>query len=61
MCAIKKYNRNNPYNALPLLPLADYKPDSQVLEKWGLASRALAELKSNIHRLPDHGILVNTI
>ena len=58
---VEKYNRNNPYNALPLLPLAEYKPDNKVLEKWGHASRALAELKSNIHRLPDPGMLVNTI
>jgi Fic family protein len=61
MKILEKYDRNNPYNALPLLPSPDYKPDNQVLEKWGLASRALAELKSNIHRLPDPGILVNTI
>jgi Fic family protein len=52
---------NLPYNALPLLPLAEYKPDIQIFEKWGHASRALAELKSNIPRLPDPGILVNTI
>ena len=61
MTAVEKYDRNNPYNALPLLPLAEYKPDNQVFQKWGHASRALAELKSNIHRLPDPGMLVNTI
>lgn len=61
MTTIEKYDRNIPYNALPHLPLAEYKPDNQVFEKWGYASRALAELKSNIHRLPDPGMLVNTI
>jgi Fic family protein len=61
MTIFEKYDRNNPYNELPLLPLTEYKPDNQIFEKWGHASRALAELKSNIHRLPDPGILVNTI
>ncbi len=61
MTTVEKYDRSNPYNALPLLPFAEYKPDNQIFEKWGHASRALAELKSNIHRLPDPGMLVNTI
>ena len=52
MAIFEKYDRNNPYNELPLLPLTEYKPDNQIFEKWGHASRALAELKSNIHRLP---------
>jgi Fic family protein len=55
------FNRNTPYNHLPLLPLDSDVLDKEVLIKWGLASRALAELKKNILRLPDPFMLVNTI
>jgi Fic family protein len=61
MMPFEKYDRNNPYNALPLLPIPSDILDNQIFEKWGHASRALAELKSNIYRLPDPGMLVNTI
>jgi len=35
--------------------------DNEILIKWGLASRALAELNKNILRLPNPSMLVNTI
>jgi Fic family protein len=55
------YDRNLPYNTLPLLPLPDNVIDKEVLLKWGLAGRALAELNKNMLRLPNPSMLVNTI
>lgn len=55
------YNRDLPYNQLPLLPPPEEVIDNEVLLKWGLASRALAELNKNILRLPNPDMLVNTI
>jgi Fic family protein len=55
------YDRNKPYNDLPLLPPNNEVIDYEILIKWGLASRALAELSSNILRLPNPTMLVNTI
>ncbi len=55
------FDRNKPYNELPLLPPPDEVIDNEVLIKWGLASRALAELNKNILRLPNPTMLVNTI
>jgi len=55
------FDRNIPYNDLPLLPPAGEIIDNEVLTKWGLASRALAELNKNILRLPNPYMLVNTI
>jgi len=56
-----KFDRKLPYNDLPDLPPAGEILDKQVLIKWGLASRALAELNKNILRIPNPGMLVNTI
>jgi len=56
-----KYDRNLPYNNLPLLPPSEDIIDKEILIKWGLASRALAELNKNILRIPNPTILVNTI
>lgn len=61
MTPFEKYDRSRPFNALPHLPIAANIFDNQIFEKWGHATRALAELKSNIYRLPDPGMLVNTI
>jgi len=62
MCMSKKiFDRNIPYNQLPLLPPPEEVIDNAVLLKWGLASRALAELNKNILRLPNPDMLVNTI
>ena len=55
------FDRNIPFNDLPLLPLQDSIMDREVLKKWGLASRALAELNKNILRIPNPNMLVNTI
>ena len=56
-----KFDRNLPYNQLPLLPLVSDVLEKDVLLKWGLASRALAELNKNILRLPNPQMLINTI
>jgi len=56
-----QFDRNRPYNELPALPPPDSVIDKEILIKWGLASRALAELNKNILRIPNPLILVNTI
>ena len=58
---MKKFDRNIPYNDLPDLPPSDIIFDKDVLFKWGIASRALAELNRNIMRMPNPTMLVNTI
>lgn len=55
------FDRIKPYNELPSLPIADDVIDKAILIKWGLASRALAELNKNILRIPNPTMLVNTI
>ncbi|MCD4684230.1 MAG: Fic family protein [Bacteroidales bacterium] len=55
------FDRNIPYNQLPLLP-PDYDLNNkEVLLNWGYASRNLAELRRNILRLPNPNMLINTI
>ncbi|MBX3164518.1 MAG: Fic family protein [Bacteroidetes bacterium] len=56
-----KYDRNVPYNNLPELPPSESIIDKEVLLKWGLASRALAELNKNVLRMPNPLMLINTI
>lgn len=56
-----KFDRTIPFNELPNLPISDEYIDKEVLLKWGLASRALAELNRNILRIPNPLMLVNTI
>src|SRR5688572_14788411 len=57
-----KYDRNNPFNDLPLLPTPkDVDNDSQILKKLVKASRALASVNSNVLRLPNPDMLINTI
>lgn len=56
-----KFDRTLPFNELPDLPISDEYIDKEVLLKWGLASRALAELNRNILRIPNPLMLVNTI
>lgn len=55
------YERNKPYNHLPLLPPTAEVLTKEVLVEWGLATRALAELNKNVLRLPNPNILINTI
>ncbi len=57
----QKFDRNAPYNQLPLLPIPSEVIDKEIILKWGIASRFLAELKSNILRLPNPGMLINTV
>lgn len=58
---MKKFDRNVPFNDLPDLPPSDAMFDKDILFKWGIASRALAELNRNIMRMPNPTMLVNTI
>jgi Fic family protein len=55
------YDRNQPYNALPMLPPADVEDDPQILKKLVLASRALAAVNATIQRIPNPLMLINTI
>ncbi|MCC6412816.1 MAG: Fic family protein [Saprospiraceae bacterium] len=55
------FDRNKPYNHLPLLPPTGEILDVEVLKQWGLASRALAELNRNMLRLPNPNMIINTI
>lgn len=57
----RQFDRKIPYNDLPDLPPVETILDHEVLLKWGLASRALAELNKNIFRIPNPTMLVNTI
>lgn len=57
-----KYDRNNPFNDLPLLPVAkEVDNDPDILKKLVKASRALATVNSNVLRLPNPDMLINTI
>ena len=55
------FDRTIPYNNLPDLPISEDIIDKEILIKWGIASRALAELNKNILRIPNPTMLVNTI
>jgi len=55
------FDRAKPFNQLPQLPPPEEIIDRDVLLQWGYASRNLAELNKNLHRLPDPLMLVNTI
>ena len=37
------FDRNKPYNQLPLLPPPEEVIDNEILLRWGYAGRALAE------------------
>jgi Fic family protein len=57
-----KFDRNNPFNDLPLLPPSSkIDDDSDILKKLVSASRALASVNINVMRLPNPYMLVNTI
>lgn len=57
----KPCDRLVPYNHLPPLPPTKEILDTEILLKWGIASRVLAELNKNILRIPNPDILINTI
>ncbi|OFX18186.1 MAG: hypothetical protein A2033_11785 [Bacteroidetes bacterium GWA2_31_9] len=57
-----KYDRNLPYNNLPLLPPPDEKVITiDILKALNKANKALAELKGIAKKLPNQAMLVNTI
>ncbi len=57
-----KYDRSIPYNDLPRLPpTSAFENDPEILKKLVTASRALASVDSNVLRLPNPFMLVNTI
>ncbi|MBN4077561.1 Fic family protein [bacterium AH-315-C20] len=56
------YDRNVPYNELPLLPPPQEKIDDiEILQKLVTASRAIAKLDGITNTLDDPQIMVNTI
>ena len=56
------YDRNKPYNQLPLLPPPDKKVISiAMMQSVNQANKALAELKGFAKKLPNQSMLVNTI
>lgn len=59
---MSKYDRNRPFNDLPLLSSGlDIEDDPEILRKLVAASRALAAFNSNVMRLPNPDMLINTI
>ncbi|OYU95258.1 MAG: Fic/DOC family protein [Bacteroidetes bacterium B1(2017)] len=58
---MKPYDRNKPFNELPLLPPSVSILTTDILLSWGKASRSLAELNKNLLRLPNPIMLINTI
>jgi Fic family protein len=57
-----QFDRNKPFNELPLLPpSAAIDDDPDILKKLVSASRALASVNMNVMRLPNPYMLVNTI
>ena len=56
------YDRNRPYNHLPLLPPLDEKAiDMEVMNKLVKVSTALGKLDGIVRTLPNSDMLVNTI
>lgn len=56
------FDRNTPYNSLPLLPPDDEKVETrEVYRALNNANKALAELKGIAKKLPNQSMLVNTI
>lgn len=56
------YDRNKPYNQLPLLPPPDQQVISlEIMKDVNRANKALAELKGYAKKLPNQSMLVNTI
>jgi len=59
---IKPYDRNKPYNNLPLLPPPNENVITiEVLHALNKSNKALAELKGLAGKLPNQSMLVNTI
>jgi Fic family protein len=59
---MKNFDREKPYNSLPLLsPDIDIENNPVILKRLVLASRALATVNGNLNRLPNPLMLVNTL
>lgn len=59
---MEKYDRNKPYNNLPLIPPEENKIITiDILKALNNANKALAELKGIAKKLPNQSMLVNTI
>ncbi|MBI9067173.1 MAG: Fic family protein [Salinivirgaceae bacterium] len=57
-----KFNRQKPYNNLPLLPPnKDIENNPDILKRLVSASRALATVNGNLNRLPNPLMLINTL
>ncbi|MFB9056525.1 Fic family protein [Mariniflexile ostreae] len=58
---MSKFNRNIPYNSLPLLPPKTTLETTKVLRKTIEASRALAQLNGMLTNLPNPTLFLDTI
>jgi len=59
---MEKYDRNKPFNNLPLIPPEETKIVTiAILKALNNANKALAELKGIAKKLPNQSMLVNTI
>ena len=56
-----KFNRNIPYNSLPILPPTTNLETTKVLRKTINASRALAKLNGMLTNLPNATLFLDTI
>ena len=57
-----KFDRQKPYNDLPLLPPnKDLENNPAILKRLVSASRALATVNGNLNRLPNPLMLINTL
>lgn len=55
------YDRTKPFNDIPLLPPSTISDDVDILKKLVTASRSLSGMNSNVQRLPNPFMLINTI
>jgi Fic family protein len=59
---VPKFDRQKPFNELPLLPPdKDIENNPIILRQLVLASRALATVNGNLNRLPNPLMLINTL
>ena len=62
MSKVISYDRNKPYNNLPILPPPDEKVITiEVFQALNNSNKALAQLKGLASKLPNQAMLVNTI
>lgn len=59
---VRNFDRQNPYDNLPLLPPSkDIENNPLILKRLVSASRALATVNGNLNRLPNPLMLINTL